>query len=67
MHQIIQSSREIHVAASSLQYAVQNFLEQKGVWNGVSSSLTGIYYRSSSQDNELKTHNNALLRWDHFP
>lgn len=33
---------------------VQNFLGQKGVWNGTSSNLIRIYYLSSSQDNELK-------------
>lgn len=38
----------------NLQRVVQNFLGQKGVWNGVSSNLTRIYYLSSSQDNELK-------------
>lgn len=38
----------------NLQHVVQNFLGQKGVWNGTSFNLIRIYYLSSSQDNELK-------------
>lgn len=48
MHQIIQSSREIHVQLKNLQHA-----EGSAQWNA-SPNLTRIYYLSSSQYNELK-------------